>query len=83
MAKQEAPVSSGAEASTGDIVAYLGLVGTSLALLVGGLVPIWIGKGSTEIHEHNKIVLVTETIGVAALAVFGVYKFGKALKPGG
>jgi len=64
-----------------DVVAYSALVGAGLALLFGGLLPLmWAPSGSVEIHEHNKPLLIAETVGVAELTIFGVVKFVQTLK---
>lgn len=64
----------------GDALAYSALIGTGLALLFGGLLPlIMLKSGSVEIYEHNKPLLIAETIGVAGLTVFGIVKFAQVL----
>lgn len=68
-----------------DVVAYSALTGAGLALLFGGLLPLMrSANGSVEIHEHNKPLLIAETIGVAGLTILGVVKFVQTLneKPG-
>lgn len=63
-----------------DVAASSLIAGMGLALLLRGFVPMIKGGGETIIYERNKVVLWAETIGVAAITTFGVYKFVKKVR---
>jgi len=55
-------------------IAYAGLTGCGLALLIAGLFPIARGRGEAKLIERNKTLLNLEILGVGALTTFGAYK---------
>lgn len=64
-----------AKVNYSDVVAYSALIGVGLALLLRGFIPLLRAEnGSVEIYEHNRALLIAETIGLVGITGFGVVK---------